>query len=57
MVKSLVPHSTIKRTADLYGELDMEDVAEQIWTCCRFGNRMAQLDKVYAILKLPLSDF
>jgi len=24
-------HSTIKLTADLYGELGMEDVAEEVW--------------------------
>jgi hypothetical protein len=31
-VKTLMGHSTIKLTADLYGELGMEDVAEDVWT-------------------------
>jgi hypothetical protein len=31
-VKTLMRHSTIKLTADLYGELGMEDVAEDVWT-------------------------
>jgi integrase len=30
-VKALMGHSTIKLTADLYGELGMEDVAEDVW--------------------------
>ena len=31
-VKTLMRHSTIKLTADLYGQLGMEDVAEAVWT-------------------------
>jgi len=31
-VKTLMGHSTIKLTADLYGEPGMEDVAEDVWT-------------------------
>jgi hypothetical protein len=30
-VKTLMGHSTIKLTADLYGELGMEDLAEDVW--------------------------
>jgi len=31
-VKTLMGHSTITLTADLYGQLGMEDVAEDVWT-------------------------
>jgi integrase len=31
-VKTLMGHSTIKLTADLYGALGMEDVAEDVWS-------------------------
>src|SRR5438067_11555725 len=31
-VKVLMGHGTLKLTADLYGELGMEDVAEDVWT-------------------------
>ncbi len=35
--KVLMCHSTIKLTADLYGELGMEDVAEEVWTLPRLS--------------------
>jgi hypothetical protein len=31
-VKTLMRHSTIKLSADLYSELGTEDMAEEVWT-------------------------